>query len=1144
MLRKIIFILTLFISTNLTAQNLSNIRYKSLKVDLDTILVDSLSIVPGSEIISYRDKILNKNDYSIDYPKSVLTLSQYIVDSINYITIRYRVFPINFAEHTYFRKTDDVIITGPVLTYPKERHRNTAYNFFNDNQIDKRGSISRGITIGNNQDAVINSNLNLQMSGKLSQDMYIMAAISDKNIPIQPEGNSQQIQEFDKIFIQLYNDKTKLVAGNFEIYKPSVYFMNVNKKGLGALFSSKIALKNKKSLQTTVSGAISRGKYCRKKIQGQEGNQGPYKITGCENEQFIIILSATERVFINGKLLKRGKENDYTIDYNTGELTFTANNPITKDSRISVEFEYTERSYSRFFIYSENEIKISKGKVWINVFSEQDSKNQPINQSLTSDQKKLLSEIGDNIEKAVIPNVDSVEFRSDYVLYEKTDTLVNKRVYSIYRHSKNPRKAYYQVGFSLTPDNKGDYIQVQNSANGKVFKWVAPINNIPQGNYQPVRLLVSPKKQQMLDFGSELKLNARTQTNFEVALSNKDVNTFSSIGNSDNAGYAIKLDVTNFWLIKDTLKNNLNTTVSYRLINKNFEAIERFRPIEFERDWNIVVPFTSDEHLGQFNVAYKHKNDLRTRYGFDFLSGNDYLGYKNNLGLYVNKSKFDFTVDASLLNTNSDFNTTRYIKSFIDINKELKFIKIGANTEQEYNKWKSANDSLQSNSFNFDAYKIYITNPESYVNKYSLSYTLRNDYLPSFNKFSHATKAEDLRVNFGLLKNPASILKAGLNYRTLDVRDTSLVKEKAENTLTGRLDYSFKLFKGIVSSLTFYEAGSGLEPKREYSYLKVTDGQGTYAWTDYNENKTAELNEFEVAKFQDQANYIRVYTTANNYIKTNKNEFSQTLNINPYTNWRSKKGLRKILSHFSNSFAYLVKQKTTNDDINSFNPFYKAQDTTIINLEKNLRNTFSFNRSHTKYGVDYIFQENGSKLLLLNGIEERNRLIHALNARFRFLSDFTIQNKSELGFKKYKSEFFSKQNYTIKYSQNDFAIIYQPGFKTRIKLNYKYNEKRNTLSIEKSYLNNLGLELSYSISKKGTLRAKFDYLKIKYNSTTNTPIAYEILEGLKPGNNGVWNFQFQMKLAKNLEMNINYDGRISETTKTIHTGNVQLRAFF
>lgn len=1131
-----------------SAQNLSTLRIKSIYPESTEFKIDTLSIVPNSELIFSNNSLVPKTHYFIDYINSTLILKDIDTNFRNQIRISYRVFPINFTKKNFSRSLKETYISGPVLAQPKNQTNKNSTNFFNDKQLNKRGSISRGIAIGNNQDAVINSNLNLQISGRISENMSILAAISDENIPIQAEGNSQQIQDFDKVFIQLYNDKNKLIAGDFEIYKPTGYFMNVNKKGQGALLNVKTSLsKNKSSkFETTISGAISKGKYCRKSFVGQEGNQGPYKLTGCNNEQFIIILSGSEKVYINGRQLKRGKEYDYIINYNTGEISFTANKPITKESRIAIEFEYSERSYSRFFIFSSNTIKTQKGTFWLNIFSEQDSKNQSINQDLTSEHKKLLSEIGDNINEAIVPNIDSIEFRSDYVLYAKKDTSVNGISYAIYEYSTNPLQAHYQLGFSLVGNNKGNYIQIQNAANGRVFEWVAPINNIPQGNYEPIRLLVAPKKQQMLSFGGNLNLTKRTQTNFEIAISNNDINTFSDKDASDNSGYAISFDTNKEWIRSDTTENSFRTGVEYHIINKNFEAIERFRSVEFERDWNIQTPFISDEHFAELNLNYKHKNQIISNYDLSYLSNNaDYTGFKNTLNTLINKSDYEFNLQSSILNTESALQNTQFLRYLLSIGKSFKYFKLGITNEFEQNTIRDAiKDSLESISFKFNSYKILFENPDSSINNYHVSYTLRNDYLPSLNSLKNSTQAEDFNLGFSLNKNPSNILKANVTYRKLIVNDTSLIDENAENTLIGRLSYSFMLFKGSISSNTFFEAGSGLEPKKEFSYLKVTDGQGVYAWTDYNNNGTAELDEFEIAQFQDQANYIRIYTPGNEYVKTNRNEFSQTLNINPYNLWKSKKGIRKILSKFSNSFAYLTNQKSTNTGFNSYNPFYKSTDSLIINLDQNIRNTLSFNKFNTFFGVDYIYQNNRNKILLTNGIDERKRNLQSINIRIKIFKDFTLQNQSDYGTKEYISQFFIAKNYTIENLKNTSSIAYQPGFNTRINAHYMYSIKENKLSVEISKTQKVGLELNYSISRKGNILAQINYLNIDYNSDNNSSIAYEMLEGLNPGNNGTWTLRFQRKLTKSLELNVNYNGRISENSSAIHAGSLQLRAFF
>jgi len=1150
--KAIVTILLIFFSLYGKSQITGNFRTKSIFISGDTVQIDSLSIVPGSEILYNSNKsIIKSSDYNIDYAKGILVFSDSVsTDKLtSALTITYRVFSLNFSASRFNRKKEETVFVGPILAYPNKNRSYQHDNFLNDNQLDKRGSISRGITVGNNQNAVINSNLNMQISGKLNNDLYILAAISDENIPIQPDGNSQQIQDFDKVFIQLYNDKTSITAGDFEINKPTGHFLVLNRKVQGGLLKTKFENKKtqKTSLESTISGAITKGKYCRKTFQGQEGNQGPYKLTGCENEQYIIILAGTENVYVNGQLLKRGKDFDYVIDYNTGEVTFTAGKPITKDSRIAIEFEYSERSYSRYLVYSANEFKTQKGNFWLNVYSEQDSKNQPINQDLTNDQKQFLSESGDSIGETFISNVDSIEFRNDYVLYEKKDTLIDGITYKFYQYSTNPEKAFYYLGFSQLGANKGNYIQIQNAANGRVFEWIAPLNGIPQGEYEPVRLLVSPKKHQMVSFGGNLNLNSTSFTNFEFALSNYDLNTFSEKDGSDNVGYALKLAFQKSLLNRDTTLNQLKANINWQLLNKNFKEIERFRTVEFERDWNITQSFLSDENLVETELLFKHKKTLNSAYAFSFLTDNvEYTAYRNQLNGLYNKSGFSLFLNSSLLNSESKINNTQFIRYLAGISKSFRFLETGFENEMEQNIWNnSINDSLTLNSFSFNSYRFYIQSPDSLINKYSISYIIREDFLPISNSLKQSSESEDFKFDFALLKNPSNILKATINYRKLEYKDTSFINSKGENTLTGRVNYNFRLFKGAVSSSIFYEAGSGLEPKKEFSYLKVATGQGIYSWEDYNNNGIAELDEFEVAQFQDQANYIRIYSPGNEYIKTYKNEFSQVLNIRPEVIWKNKKGFRKFISRFSNNLAWLINQKSTDEILeHSLNPFYKVNDSTIISMNQNMRNTFSFNRISSKFGIDYIYQENKNTILLSNGLDERNKKLNRVDLRWKFSEDFTLFNSFESGNKKYESEFFGIKNYEIKDLVYKVKIQYQPGFKTRAEINYSYSDKKNIISVEQSFINNLGAELNYSITKKGNLLIKGNYLNINYHYDPNTSIAYEMLQALKPGNNATWSILFQRKIAQNLEMNFSYNGRISENIKAIHTGSLQLRAFF
>src|SRR5690606_3299777 len=108
---------------------------------------------------------------------------------------------------------------------------------------------------------------------------------------------------------------------------------------------------------------------------------------------------------------------------NTAELIFTTRNLITKDIRIVVEFQYSDQNYARsLFQFSTN----GQGKKldwWINGYSEQDAKNQPLQQNLTNDQKMLLSSIGDSLQLARYTKIDSIGFSENLVMYQLVDTM-------------------------------------------------------------------------------------------------------------------------------------------------------------------------------------------------------------------------------------------------------------------------------------------------------------------------------------------------------------------------------------------------------------------------------------------------------------------------------------------------------------------------------------------------------------------------------------------------------------------------------------------------------------------------------------------------------------------------------------------------
>ena len=117
--------------------------------------------------------------------------------------------------------------------------------------------------------------------------------------------------------------------------------------------------------------------------------------------------------------------------------------------------------------------------------------------------------------------------------------------------------------------------------------------------------------------------------------------------------------------------------------------------------------------------------------------------------------------------------------------------------------------------------------------------------------------------------------------------------EEDEQSLNSKLHYNQKLFNQVVTWNTLLETSSGTLPQQDFTYIEVEPGLGAYTWLDYNENGIQELEEFEIAQFQDQGTFIRVLLPNRVFVKTHQNRLSQSLIINP-SQWSVSKNKSKV----------------------------------------------------------------------------------------------------------------------------------------------------------------------------------------------------------------------------------------------------------
>lgn len=1136
------------------AQQASNLRIRYVPMTADSLVLDTLSIVPGSLHLFADGLPVGADAYSLDPYRA--TIHWYLPPQADSVLARYRVLPIAFAK-VHQHKDPDRLTTlsgdrkDPFRYEPPKQNEDP----FGTRGLNKTGSISRGVLFGNNQDLAVNSTLNLELSGRLSDRIQVLASVTDNNIPIQAGGNTLELQDFDQVFIKLFEGDERegwsLIAGDFVLQRPKSHFLTYLKKTKGLSFDTPIAYGEKAKARVGASAAISKGKFARNVIQGIEGVQGPYRLRGTDTGSIIIVLSGTERVFIDGLLLLRGQENDYVIDYNTAEITFTAKRLITKDRRITVEFQYSDKNYARSLVRLDHTVQWPKNTLRFNLYSEQDHRNQPLQQQLSDAERNVLRDAGDDALAATVPGVDSTGYASDQVLYYRTDSLGYAPVYL---YSTHPDSALWRVTFTQTGAGTGDYVQQEFTPNGRVFRWVAPdtVNGVVvrRGDHAPVRVLVAPRAQQLITIGLDHAPNKRTSATVELAYSNEDRNTFSPVDDADDQGYGLMARGEHAIGISardSTLQ--LVVGAETEAISRNFRFVERYRAVEFDRNWNILgLALTGDQVLASSNVKLRSKGLGSISLGAGtFQVADSYRGWKQELVSEVKAGRTDVIGTASRLRTdvrNSDFLRHKGLAQH-----RFRSITVGFKDEHERNLFRAdASSGLVTGSYEFHEWEAYVQSPDTFKNKWRIAGGQRWDRAVRDSALTESARATSYGLSVDLARDPRKRLATTFTYRRLDVPDSTLTTQRPENTYLARIDHDLTTLKGVAVLDVFYELGSGLEQRREYIYVNVPAGQGLYIWNDYNGNGVKELNEFELANFSYEADHLRVFVPSTDYVRSFSNQFSTSLDLRPSAIWTGTKGIKRWVAKFSDLASVRIDRKTAAASVaDALNPFVDERvDTNLTSYASSIRNTFFYDRTSRKWSVDHTLQRDQSRSLLVNGFESRSRHFDTFRVRWNTTRQWTADVEAETGRVSNGSDLLAGRTYRVEQQGLKPRLTWQPNTSVRAIAAFKYTEKQNVPEFggERALIEDLGLEFRYNTAGKGSILVTANRVAIRYDGETNSPIGNELLSGLKPGTNLTWSLGIQRNLSNNLQVDLTYNGRRSEGVPMVHVGGAQVRAFF
>ena len=1125
MFQKVLFFVVFLIGFSIQSQTISSdFRAKTYELKKDSLLLDSIAINPRKFLVlDSLKKPIPTFEYVVDFSDALL-----VINSKKYpvITVSYFRIP-DFITKTYTPFEENRILpninnNGVLYSLTTNKKKSEIVLF---KGLQTRGFITRGITSGNNQNAVTNASLDLEISGKLSENTSLRAKIFDTNIPIQQNGYSQNLTDFDRIFIEMFSENWRVKAGDIALENTESLFMPINKQISGLQVKANIT----ENFKVAASGAVVRGKFNNFRFTAVEGNQGPYKLFGANNEAVILIIEGSEKVFVNGVLIQRGENKEYVINYNLGEIIFNTRFPITNDMRITIEFQYAERNYTRFVTFEEASYKRDKFTISGFFYSENDAKNQPLQQSLTIEQKEILANAGNNVAEMIAESAFLDTYDDNKILYKKT----LQGATEIFEYSTNPSDELYFVSFSNVGPNNGNYQLDRTTAIGNIFMFVG----INQGDFSPIIRLIPPNKMQAFVVKSDFTPTEKTKLNTEIAVSNNDKNLFSSVDDNENVAIAATIGWQQTYIDK---KWQLKSTINHQFVQRNFQTIQRWEPIEFNREWNILTN-TPTKNFFQSEVLLQKNEQHLLLYKYENLQYTSaFKGNKNEIQAKFNVKNTTFSGKGSFLTNTSTLEDNSFYVAKAQLEHRFQKSWIGSFVNFENNSRKDINSNeFVNTSHRFKEYEGYlgVGDTTGIFTKFGVNYRT-NDSIKS-NQFAEINNRKTFYIDSKLIKSKQTNLSIFANYR---ITENSFTED--EKTLNSRIVFSQNLFDSSINLSMIYETSSGNVARQDFIYVQTEPGLGFYTWIDYNNDGIQDFNEFEIAQFQDQAEYLRLPKPNLRFLATQKASFKQKITINP-KNWAVKSGLKKLISHFYNStFLTVENEQERTENTFQLNPFDTNSDA-LIGLNYNFKNSLFYHKDLQNHSVTFTYGDSRLKQQYLIGNQENSISLHQLDYAHKFANFWLIDVSGKLTNNDLTTENFDDRNYEINSYEIEPKISFLYSQNNRFSAFYHFKNKQNNIqNLEQLQQQKFGLEYFYIGENSNQISANVTMFLNDFTGSANSPVAYQMLEGLQAGKNYTWNVLFNKKLNSFLNLQLNYLGRKSENSKTIHTGNVQLRAVF
>jgi hypothetical protein len=444
--------------------------------------------------------------------------------------------------------------------------------------LDLTGSKTFTVDLGTNRDLSLQQTLDMRITGPVSRDVTLRAILSDRDLPFQPEGSTAELEELDKVLIEVEAPNARIGLGDRDLAVSGGQFARFARRLQGL----EAEVRRGDDGRGRFVGAAQRGEFRSFEFLGTEGKQGPYPLVDRTGNRGIVVVAGSERVWVDGEPLLRGLDNDYIIDYSRAELTFTAKRPMTARSRVAVDYEFAAGGYRKSLYLAESRGRAAAGglEAGFVLARESDDRDRPLGGELSDAERARLAAAGDS----ALSGGGGVRFVGDgRGRYADAFDAVNSRSYYRYVGFGQGR---YEIDFVRIGPGLGDYADSL-AGQDTVYVYRGP----SAGEFAPAGALVAPSTQSLGQLDVAWSLGDRGRASGEFALSGRDLNTLSPLDDDDNAGRAGRLELALEPLALSAFGRGLGDLaldLDYRSLSESFTALGRLdASFLYDRDWNL-----------------------------------------------------------------------------------------------------------------------------------------------------------------------------------------------------------------------------------------------------------------------------------------------------------------------------------------------------------------------------------------------------------------------------------------------------------------------------------------------------------------------------------------------------------------------------